>query len=133
MIGIDGQIYTSDQATIWRWRTRVTVTPRVAGTAHVILAVEDNGTPTLTSYRRVILTIGESDAVPADCACRDADGCYRLDPRQLPAGGATPRNHSDAVVPQRRTCLHRAVVLDGTSTPPGWRQAAEKESPQPDS
>ena len=37
---------------------RVTVTPRVAGTAHIILAVEDNGSPTLTSYRRVILTIG---------------------------------------------------------------------------
>ena len=36
---------------------RVTVQPRVAGTAHVILAVEDNGSPTLTSYRRIILTI----------------------------------------------------------------------------
>jgi hypothetical protein len=33
------------------------VTPRVAGTTHVILAVEDNGQPTLTAYRRVILTI----------------------------------------------------------------------------
>ena len=36
---------------------RVTVTPRVAGTAHIILAVEDDGSPTLTSYRRVIVTI----------------------------------------------------------------------------
>ena len=36
---------------------RVTIVPRVAGIAHVILAVEDNGTPALTSYRRVILTI----------------------------------------------------------------------------
>jgi hypothetical protein len=36
---------------------RVTVTPRVPGVAHIILAVEDNGTPSLTSYRRVILTI----------------------------------------------------------------------------
>ena len=36
---------------------RLTVTPRVAGTAHVILMVEDDGAPTLTSYRRVILTI----------------------------------------------------------------------------
>jgi hypothetical protein len=36
---------------------RVTVDPRVAGTAHVILAVEDDGNPTLTSYRRIILTI----------------------------------------------------------------------------
>jgi hypothetical protein len=36
---------------------RVTVMPRVAGTAHVILVVTDDGTPTLTSYRRVILKI----------------------------------------------------------------------------
>jgi hypothetical protein len=36
---------------------RVTVAPRVAGTAHVILAVTDDGTPSLTSYRRVILTV----------------------------------------------------------------------------
>jgi hypothetical protein len=34
---------------------RAIVMPRVAGIAHVILAVEDNGTPRLTSYRRVIL------------------------------------------------------------------------------
>jgi hypothetical protein len=36
---------------------RATVMPRVAGVAHVILAVEDAGAPTLTSYRRIILTI----------------------------------------------------------------------------
>ena len=36
---------------------RATVTAEVAGVAHVILAVEDNGSPRLTSYRRVILTI----------------------------------------------------------------------------
>ena len=36
---------------------RATVTPRVAGVSHVILAVRDNGAPTLTSYRRIILTI----------------------------------------------------------------------------
>jgi len=36
---------------------RVIVMPRVPGTTHVILAVEDDGQPTLTSYRRVILTI----------------------------------------------------------------------------
>jgi hypothetical protein len=33
------------------------VFPRTPGIAHVILAVEDTGTPSLTSYRRVILTI----------------------------------------------------------------------------
>jgi hypothetical protein len=37
--------------------SKATVIPKVAGTAHVILAVEDNGAPVLTSYRRVILTI----------------------------------------------------------------------------
>ena len=37
--------------------SRATVFPRTPGIAHVILAVEDNGTPSLTSYRRVILTI----------------------------------------------------------------------------
>jgi hypothetical protein len=31
--------------------------PHVAGTAHVILAVEDDGAPPLTSYRRVIFEI----------------------------------------------------------------------------
>jgi len=36
---------------------RVTAVPRTAGIAHVILAVEDDGSPPLTSYRRVILTI----------------------------------------------------------------------------
>ena len=34
-----------------------TVTLNAPGNAHVILAVTDNGTPALTSYRRVIVTI----------------------------------------------------------------------------
>jgi hypothetical protein len=34
-----------------------TVIPKVPGLAHVILTVRDNGTPPLTSYRRVILDI----------------------------------------------------------------------------
>jgi hypothetical protein len=36
---------------------RATVTPRVAGTAHVVLIVEDDGSPSLTTYRRIILHI----------------------------------------------------------------------------
>jgi cellulose-binding protein len=36
---------------------RATVTPRVGGTVHVILVVEDDGGPSLTSYRRIILNI----------------------------------------------------------------------------
>ena len=33
------------------------VTPKAEGIAHVILAVEDGGTPSLTSYRRVVIHI----------------------------------------------------------------------------
>ena len=33
------------------------VIPGVAGVAHVILSVEDDGTPSLTAYRRVIVRI----------------------------------------------------------------------------
>ena len=36
---------------------RATVLPEVAGTAHLVLAVEDDGSPSLTAYRRVILEI----------------------------------------------------------------------------
>jgi len=36
---------------------KATVVPNVAGTAHVILAVEDDGVPPLTSYRRMIFDI----------------------------------------------------------------------------
>jgi hypothetical protein len=39
-----------------------TVLPKIAGIAHVILAVEDDGVPSLTSYRRVILTINAGPA-----------------------------------------------------------------------
>jgi hypothetical protein len=39
---------------------RTIVTPRIPGIAHVILTVEDDGAPTLTSYRRVILQIARN-------------------------------------------------------------------------
>ena len=38
---------------------RVVITPKVAGTAHVILTVTDSGTPSLTAYRRVIFRISQ--------------------------------------------------------------------------
>ena len=41
---------------------RATLTPRVPGIAHVILAVEDDGSPSLTAYRRVILTVAPGPA-----------------------------------------------------------------------
>ena len=37
--------------------------PLTAGTAHVILSVEDDGEPSLTAYRRVILTIEDSEVI----------------------------------------------------------------------
>jgi hypothetical protein len=36
---------------------KATVVPRAAGLAHIILAVEDDGSPSLTAYRRIILEI----------------------------------------------------------------------------
>jgi len=41
---------------------RATVLPTQAGIAHVILAVEDAGTPSLTSYRRVVLRMKPATA-----------------------------------------------------------------------
>jgi Protein of unknown function (DUF1593) len=46
------------RVTLQKERTpKVTITPEVPGVAHVVLVVEDDGTPALTSYRRAILTI----------------------------------------------------------------------------
>ena len=41
---------------------RATVVPKAAGVAHVILAVEDGGTPSLTSYRRIVLNMRPATA-----------------------------------------------------------------------
>jgi hypothetical protein len=41
---------------------RASVVPRLAGIAHVILAVEDEGSPALTSYRRIILHVKQAAA-----------------------------------------------------------------------
>ncbi len=41
---------------------RASVVPKLAGIAHVILAVEDGGAPSLTSYRRVVLKVRPSVA-----------------------------------------------------------------------
>jgi hypothetical protein len=44
--------------------SRATIMPQVAGTAHVVLVVEDNGSPSLTAYRRVILDIKAAAGSP---------------------------------------------------------------------
>ncbi len=49
-------------------RPRATVTPQVAGTAHIIVAVEDEGMPPLTSYRRIVLSIKSSGKEDAHAA-----------------------------------------------------------------
>jgi hypothetical protein len=41
---------------------RTTVVPRVPGIAHVILEVQDSGTPALTSYRRIIVNVRQRSA-----------------------------------------------------------------------
>ena len=44
---------------------------RGGGTAHIILAVTDEGSPRLTSYRRVILHVHPaSKAIAASCLCK---------------------------------------------------------------
>ena len=43
---------------------RAILVPKVAGIAHLILAVEDQGTPSLTSYRRIILDIKPGRSEP---------------------------------------------------------------------
>jgi hypothetical protein len=47
---------------------RTTVVPKVEGIAHVILVVEDDGTPSLTSYRRVVLRIKQPAAAEGHLA-----------------------------------------------------------------
>jgi len=77
---------------------RAVVVPKVAGIAHVVLAVEDQGTPSLTSYRRVILDI--KPAAPEQKASLPVDLTAEQDHKRLmellriPSirPGADPRN-----------------------------------------
>jgi peptidoglycan/xylan/chitin deacetylase (PgdA/CDA1 family) len=47
---------------------RATVRPQAEGMAHVIVAVEDAGTPALTSYRRIILNVNAAAEKPRSVA-----------------------------------------------------------------
>jgi peptidoglycan/xylan/chitin deacetylase (PgdA/CDA1 family) len=73
--------------------SRSIVTPKVAGIAHVILAVADDGTPSLTSYRRAILMIapaassGTASGAPQAPVARPR---VALTFDDLPAHGALP-------------------------------------------
>ncbi|HEV7502494.1 MAG TPA: nucleoside hydrolase-like domain-containing protein, partial [Vicinamibacteria bacterium] len=58
--------------------SRATVVPKAEGIAHVILAVEDSGTPSLTSYRRVILTMKRAGREAAPTAAYRAEELGRI-------------------------------------------------------
>jgi hypothetical protein len=59
----DGPPEPAPRATVQQLAGATTVvTPNVAGIAHVILVVEDSGTPALTSYRRIILRTAPAPA-----------------------------------------------------------------------
>jgi Cellulose-binding Sde182, nucleoside hydrolase-like domain/Cellulose-binding protein Sde0182, C-terminal domain len=47
-------------------RSRATVMPKIAGVTHVILIVEDDGRPALTSYRRIILRVRAADTAQTE-------------------------------------------------------------------
>ena len=77
---------------------RAVVIPKVVGIAHVILAVEDQGTPSLTSYRRVILNIKPTPpdlkaSLPVDLTA-EQDHKRLMDLLQIQSvrRGADPRN-----------------------------------------
>jgi hypothetical protein len=46
-------------------RPRATVLPNIPGETHIILAVEDDGVPSLTAYRRVILNVRPAPDQPS--------------------------------------------------------------------
>lgn len=57
--GADGPVRPPARATLDRATgSRVTATLRTPGVAHIILVVDDNGTPSLTTYRRIIVRSG---------------------------------------------------------------------------
>ena len=60
---------------------RAVVVPKLAGIAHVVLTVEDDGAPNLTSYRRVILNI--KPAAPERAASLPVDLTAEQDHKRL--------------------------------------------------
>ena len=82
------------------------VTPKAAGIAHVILAVEDGGTPSLTSYRRIVIRIQAAGTRDERAGAIAAAGAMAL----RAAGGGT-----HAQEPPKRP---QRLLAVGAS--PGW-------------
>ena len=59
--GVKLEINNSDQAKAWFIVKTSRVMPPGTGTMHIILAVTDHGTPRLTRYQRVIVTVSDPD------------------------------------------------------------------------
>jgi hypothetical protein len=55
--GVKHDIVGFDQPKAWLTVKTTRVVPPGAGTMHIILAVTDHGTPRLTRYQRVIVTV----------------------------------------------------------------------------
>ncbi len=85
---------------------RATALPQAEGVAHVILAVEDAGTPALTSYRRIILNMKAAAAAPRSVALTFDD---------LPVHGPVPPGLS-------RTDIARSILsaLQAHEAPPTY-------------
>ena len=67
--------------------SRATVVPKAPGIAHLILAVEDGGTPSLTSYRRVVLNMRQTaTSQPRPPVDPSAEQDHQRVMRQLGAG-----------------------------------------------
>src|SRR5262249_13276783 len=103
---------------------RATVVPKVEGIAHVILAVEDGGEPSLTSYRRIIFHIGppSADAEPPPRIALTFD--------DLPAHAALPPGLSRVDVARRilaALAAHHAPATYGFVNAKGLEGAPENE------
>ena len=102
---------------------RAVVTPKVAGIAHVIVAVEDDGNPSLTSYRRAILKIAPAaDAAAPQPSAAAAGQPVDARPRMaltfddLPSHGSLPAGVTRADVARSILATlqaHRAPAVYG--------------------
>ena len=104
----------------------VTVVPQAEGIAHVILRVQDSGTPPLTSYRRVILDM--KPAAAGVVAAADAPSRVALTFDDLPAHGMLPPGLSRADVTRgilAALAAHHAPATYGFLNAKGLAESAD--------
>jgi peptidoglycan/xylan/chitin deacetylase (PgdA/CDA1 family) len=94
---------------------RTTVVPKVEGVAHVILAVEDGGTPSLTSYRRIVLDMRARKAAPPASGAAGGRQRVALTFDDLPVHAALPPGQS-------RSDVARSILaaLQARKAPPTY-------------